>query len=916
MQNQNKEVVKDITSASQLENELQISQAQHGVAVLDIYNAEWGNAKALNESFRRLFTDAGDLVHLRFFSVECNLVLNSLKEGKEVKNAPPQRAKSARSYAPDTTAAHWTSILEERCQHSKPYFIFYKEGKHVGTIEGIDTPKICKYIKSLCEQKNPYTDYITNADLLRFWGAHFKEFDSEVSTDALEVALRREGYDLNQESLDALFAAVGMTGDRKVTAASMQTWMGDESTLKEKIATITVSGAAITNEDLLAFWKKHFGEEQEVSFDAFVAALQADGYELDEESIAKLRTYLDVSPDGKVTAVAAQTWVGHNTTIRSRITAITTKRKSHTSTRELDNGIRVSKVGSIEMEPSPVSVDPIDGSMESPATSKVASPDFLYNQESSMKSPQKATEEGDYRELGEQPTTGTDKVELEEKEEESRELGEEEAAEKEEDPYRELGEEEEKPAEEEPEEDNKPEEAPEEEDQYRELGEEEEKAAEEEPEEEEKAAEEEPEDKPEEEAQEEEDKYRELGEEEAADDTPAEEEPEEKKEEAFRELDEEDIKPAKVTVGEIEEEDLNPSPCANDRKKSMNVEMTEEERRASMQQQQQQATVEKARQGESEWRELDEEEGVTVTTKVTRQMEGTETNQIFVNEHWVTVTEREMEVWNKVADLPLHYPENTARNLIPEDELSAVELPNGDDFETLEDFMLGHSVAKVDFDIMCLAADAKIGSESLSLGKLALVLVIGEQDDIERLAPCCETLFHELGSGALLARHPQVAYTAMCLCSSDTYPDEAFNYITNDEETAFLRNANIGEVVVLKALAPLQSEEVAEGLSVRVVGIPKVIELASTDDVEGTVVLSQWYNKLKVIEKDDNEVTLEYVGTLSADAFESFVETYTARLIESDNRLDKKADGERGTPAPAEEDNDADDHEEDENDEL
>lgn len=35
-----KDVVRNVTSAMQLQSELQLAQAQHGVAVLDIYNNE------------------------------------------------------------------------------------------------------------------------------------------------------------------------------------------------------------------------------------------------------------------------------------------------------------------------------------------------------------------------------------------------------------------------------------------------------------------------------------------------------------------------------------------------------------------------------------------------------------------------------------------------------------------------------------------------------------------------------------------------------------------------------------------------------------------------------------------------------------------------------------------------------------
>lgn len=71
--------------------------------------------------------------------------------------------------------------------------------------------------------------------------------------------------------------------------------------------------------------------------------------------------------------------------------------------------------------------------------------------------------------------------------------------------------------------------------------------------------------------------------------------------------------------------------------------------------------------------------------------------------------------------------------------------------------------------MMCLAADQKVGSESLSLGKLALVLMSCQ-------SPVTDVLLHhenaniysELCSGNLLHVHPSIALTALTLCVSAT----------------------------------------------------------------------------------------------------------------------------------------------------
>ncbi|KPA81285.1 hypothetical protein ABB37_03693, partial [Leptomonas pyrrhocoris] len=241
-----KDVVKNITTASQLEGELQISQAQHGVAVLDIYNAEWGHCKALSETFRRLSTDAGDMVHLRFFSVECNAVLKSLRTPDDAKATPRPKGME---FSHDTLGEYWSKILEQRQKHSKPYFAFYKEGKMRTHLEGIDTPKICRIVHDLCKQQNAAAEYIVNADVLRFWESNFSPSESEVGTNefvhAARALLGAEAADMTGDDMAHLTAAVrGGGGGEVVSASSLQSFVGPNRKLKAALLAVVAERRA------------------------------------------------------------------------------------------------------------------------------------------------------------------------------------------------------------------------------------------------------------------------------------------------------------------------------------------------------------------------------------------------------------------------------------------------------------------------------------------------------------------------------------------------------------------------------------------------------------------------------------------------------------------------------------------------
>lgn len=232
----NKEFVIDIKSAIDLEKQLEYSHHNTFVAVLDIYSSEWGPCKAIYETFSRLRNDFGD-DKVRFFSVECNLVLEALRTpSDELTRHHQQRAKAGlpADVLKDTAPETWEPILNERRGRSKPFFGFYKGGRLVQTIDGVNTPAVRALVKDLCAVKTPAADLITNLKLLEFWDDHFVPEESEVAWDKFVKALSVTcGWKvpLSDEERLLMWEALGINKDAKertVTADALQKWVGDD----------------------------------------------------------------------------------------------------------------------------------------------------------------------------------------------------------------------------------------------------------------------------------------------------------------------------------------------------------------------------------------------------------------------------------------------------------------------------------------------------------------------------------------------------------------------------------------------------------------------------------------------------------------------------------------------------------------
>ena len=225
-----KSVAKDVRSAVSLEQELQIAYAQKCVAVLDVYSSEWGNCKAIQETFQRLKTEAGD--DLRFFTVECNSILDSLKHPDD--NARHhQRPKNIEALR-DTLPEVWQPILEERQGQSEPCFVFYKEGKKCNQIIGVNTPAIRALVKDLCTVKTPASEFITNSRLQDVWDEYFNPEESEIPFDKFIKAIMqicKYTVSLSDEEKNVLLEAIGVAKDNKnriVHAEGVQKWFGDD----------------------------------------------------------------------------------------------------------------------------------------------------------------------------------------------------------------------------------------------------------------------------------------------------------------------------------------------------------------------------------------------------------------------------------------------------------------------------------------------------------------------------------------------------------------------------------------------------------------------------------------------------------------------------------------------------------------
>ncbi|KAG5490193.1 hypothetical protein JKF63_00312 [Porcisia hertigi] len=855
MQSQaNRDVVKNITTAAQLEGELQISEAQHGVAVLDVYNAEWGHCKALSDTFRRLFTDAGDVIHLRFFSVECNAVLESLNNLDEAKAHRPQH--KGMVFSKDTLASFWTEMLKGRQNHSKPFFAFYKEGKMRTKLEGIDTPKICRIVYDLCKPQNAASEYITNDDALNFWNLYFSPLESEVSVNdfvrAVQGLLGDSASQLSeQDFIDVTAEVQGGVSGTTVTAANLQSFVGDRKTVQDAISTVVAGKLTSIRKAEAAPPQTEEGEPQ-----------TEEGEHQTEEGEHQTEEGEHQTEEGE-----HQTEEGEHQTGEGEPQTEEGEHQTEEGEPQTEEGEHQTEEGEHQTEEGEPQTEEGEPQTEEGEHQTEEGEPQTEEGEHQTEEGEHQTEEGEHQTEEGEPQTEEGEHQTEEGEPQTEE-GEHQTEEGE--PQTEEGE-------------------PQTEEGEQQTGKPEEKVADEgsvvQPPTVDAA---------------------EAGAGEAGTDThendeSAEANPGEAQAPAavespvsspslpgqghdVRGVEEDSGTPADEPY---RKDDMETSPGMAE-SHSQHKKLPEDAYTPSLPPPPPMNTTEPG--GNSDGK-FDEAESSAPPADTVGQEESVE-NQIFTN-RWVTVTEEEMRMWNMVAALPLHYPESTALMVDLTNNVALVQeaLSGAADLPTLAEYLAAQGVSFTDINMMCIAADQKVGSESLSYGKLSLILMSCDPVEGRGLVPQCETFLGELSDGTILKHHQPIAFTALTLSASDAYPEECFCYCVPETAAAAFEELAVDDVFILNALTPLRTAvSQNEQFVLRIIGLPKVIELATTDASEETVVLSQWYAQMRVTEQSAGAVTAHFVENVCDDEFQAFLSGYTARLVEDEKRLDRKHD--------------------------
>eukprot|EP01006_Ploeotia_vitrea_P006915 TRINITY_DN1524_c0_g1_i1.p1 TRINITY_DN1524_c0_g1~~TRINITY_DN1524_c0_g1_i1.p1 ORF type:complete len:290 (+),score=54.57 TRINITY_DN1524_c0_g1_i1:141-1010(+) len=223
-------VAKDVTSAVCFEEELQICWKEGGICVVDLYSTTWGYCRAIAPTFWRLFYEADEALKLKFLTVDATACLHELDnppaEPPRREFHRPKNTEQIKETLPD----FWRPLLQKQAGHSKPLFLFYKEGRFIKSIHGVQTPEICNTIADLTTVKTPASEYITNPLLLDVWTETFNPNESEVGFDKFLLAVNvlcKCTVPLNEDELSQLRGVLDVNPkDNIVTAEALQNWVG------------------------------------------------------------------------------------------------------------------------------------------------------------------------------------------------------------------------------------------------------------------------------------------------------------------------------------------------------------------------------------------------------------------------------------------------------------------------------------------------------------------------------------------------------------------------------------------------------------------------------------------------------------------------------------------------------------------
>eukprot|EP01002_Notosolenus_urceolatus_P002556 NODE_1674_length_1336_cov_123.361305_g1389_i0.p1 GENE.NODE_1674_length_1336_cov_123.361305_g1389_i0~~NODE_1674_length_1336_cov_123.361305_g1389_i0.p1 ORF type:complete len:390 (-),score=90.58 NODE_1674_length_1336_cov_123.361305_g1389_i0:83-1252(-) len=236
----NQNITKDISSATEFEQELQLSWKESGIVVADVYSTIWGPCKAIAPTFRRLFFEADDNIKLRFVSVDCTQCLQELADAAANPSAVEPRRDMPRpknlDAVKDTLPDFWVPIFQKHEGKAKPLFLFWKEGRFVNKIEGVHTPDIIEIVKDLSSIKTPADEFINNPLLLDLWAEYFNRDESEVKFEKFLQALKAIcmlSVPLNHEETLTLRNALKVEKSNMVTAQALQDFVGPDQTLMQ-----------------------------------------------------------------------------------------------------------------------------------------------------------------------------------------------------------------------------------------------------------------------------------------------------------------------------------------------------------------------------------------------------------------------------------------------------------------------------------------------------------------------------------------------------------------------------------------------------------------------------------------------------------------------------------------------------------
>ena len=230
---------KNVTSAVCFEEELQVSFKEGGTTICDVFSSVWGPCQAIVPTFHRLYEGASANLKLKVLTVDADAILEEL-EGRG--KGPPQRSfvrPIAYDEIKETLPTFWQPILTQCRERAKPLFLFWRAGRLMEQVDGVDTPAICAAVNRLFTIQIPARQWLINPSLCEFWVTCFHPVDPEVHWDifmSAVAALCQWDEPVPEDVVGPLQEALRVEDDLIVHAQFLQQWVGPTGTLTEAAA--------------------------------------------------------------------------------------------------------------------------------------------------------------------------------------------------------------------------------------------------------------------------------------------------------------------------------------------------------------------------------------------------------------------------------------------------------------------------------------------------------------------------------------------------------------------------------------------------------------------------------------------------------------------------------------------------------